>query len=57
MIAMDEDKTTNHKVHDLFDALRQEIDRTYPHSRERSLALTKLDECGLWLSAAKDETS
>jgi len=29
--------------------LRQDIEELYAESRPRSLALTKLDECGLWL--------
>lgn len=30
-------------------ALRREIDTSFKNSREKSLALTKLDECLLWL--------
>jgi hypothetical protein len=33
--------------------LRVKIELTYPANRERSLALTKLDECIMWLSRAK----
>lgn len=32
------------------DALREHITHTYPNSRERALALTKLDEVELWLT-------
>lgn len=33
--------------------LRVKIELTYPANRERSLALTKLDECIMWLLRAK----
>lgn len=32
--------------------VRGEILKEYPNCRERSLALTKLDECELWLGRA-----
>mgnify|MGYP003320868234 CR=1 FL=1 len=32
-------------------AVRREVEKTYPPSRERSLALTKLDEAALWIKA------
>ena len=35
-------------------ALRLAIENELPGSRERSLALTKLEECGLWVRAAED---
>jgi hypothetical protein len=51
----DDTSPTDTTLHDLFDALRAAIDAAHPQpSRERALAHTKLDECGLWLSAAKD---
>lgn len=34
-------------------ALRKRIEEQFAPSREKSLALTKLDECELWLMRAK----
>lgn len=50
----DEDDKATHKLHDLFSALRDEIARVVPAGRERSLASTKLDECGMWLFQATE---
>jgi hypothetical protein len=38
-------------IADLIEDVRTAIEQGYPQSRERSLALTKLDECALWLVA------
>lgn len=43
---MDEDVVNRIKI------LEAEIKAKFEHSRERSLALTKLEECGLWLLKA-----
>lgn len=37
-------------------ALRLQIDRSFTNSREKSLAMTKLDECELWLGALERKT-
>lgn len=51
----DDDNQPAADLCDAFDALRAAIDAAHPQSsRERALAHTKLDECGLWLSAAED---
>lgn len=52
---MNEDKTSDHEMHDLFDALREAIKAYTPAGRAQALALTKLDECGLWCGAAKEQ--
>jgi len=38
---------------DLAADLRAEIEKTYAPSRERSLAITKLDELELWMNRCK----
>lgn len=35
--------------------LRRAIEECYEASRERALALTKLDECGMWLGRAESK--
>jgi hypothetical protein len=45
-------KNYSEKTSKIQDELRSEILRSFPDSRERSIALTKLEECYLWLMQA-----
>jgi hypothetical protein len=52
---MNKDTEDNEDLKDiatLMRSLRAAIDNKFSPSRERALAQTKLEECGLWLSAA-----
>lgn len=49
---MNNDTNDIQDIADLMRSLRAAIDNRFRPSRERSLAHTKLEECGLWLSAA-----
>lgn len=44
-----ENEAKTYSVHGLIEQLREAIKDEVPNSRERSLALTKLDECEMWV--------
>lgn len=51
----DETETTTYDDRDVTQALellQEAIPQLYSETRERQLALTKLDECGMWLERA-----
>lgn len=49
------EETVEEYVYDAVEELLVRIYDCYLPSRERSLAVTKLDECALWLSQAEAE--